>query len=185
MMGSGKTSSGKALAKMLGLQFIDLDSYIEKEESIAKIFEEKGEEAFRKIESEALAKVLSGKTKDFVLALGGGTILGSEAAKLVEQKCFCVYLKAKPETLAQRLGREGNNTRPLLSGLKEDELKIKIEQLLAEREAKYQHAAALCIGTDGLSSEEVAKDICKKMAESKQTGSARERRGGESICKGQ
>ena len=72
-MGSGKSTTGKDLAKALGYQFIDLDEYIEEkyQAKIAEIFEKEGELGFRKIEREALKEVLT--TTNIVLSLGGGT----------------------------------------------------------------------------------------------------------------
>lgn len=160
-MGSGKTTTGRSLAARLGWQFADLDSEIEKAagQTVAKIFEDEGETAFRKRETEALRAILVDADAHLVLALGGGTLLSEENRQLVRQHCQCVWLKASPEALAGRLAREAEG-RPLLAG---QNLRIRVATLLASREATYREAADVAVDTDGVDQEEIVKRIIENL----------------------
>ena len=111
-MGSGKTTIGREVAQRLSLPFIDLDREIEKSTGakIGKIFEEKGEKFFRKIEREILIKTL--KTEgDFVLATGGGAICNEPALKAVLQNSVPILLYGDIKTFFQRV--KNGTERPL------------------------------------------------------------------------
>lgn len=115
-MGSGKSSVGRSLAERLGCPFVDLDREVEARSgrSASEIFASEGERGFREREVEALAAVLE-RLEGMplaVLALGGGTQTVPEAAALLEQKTFLVYLEAGIETIQKRL--EDAVDRPLL-----------------------------------------------------------------------
>ena len=146
-MGSGKTTTGRSLAARLGWRFADLDSEIEKAagRSVAKIFEDEGETAFRKRETEALRAILVHADAPLVLALGGGTLMAEENRELVRRHCRCVWLKAREA--------EG---RPLLAG---QDLRTRVATLLASREATYREAADVAVDTDGVDPEEIVKRI--------------------------
>ena len=156
-MGSGKTTTGRSLAARLGWRFADLDSEIEKAagRSVAKIFEDEGETAFRKRETEALRAILVHADAPLVLALGGGTLMAEENRELVRRHCRCVWLKASPEALSDRLAREAEG-RPLLAG---QDLRTRVATLLASREATYREAADVAVDTDGVDPEEIVKRI--------------------------
>ena len=160
-MGSGKTTTGRSLAARLGWRFTDLDSEIEKAagRSVAKIFEDEGEAAFRKRETEALRAILVDADAHLVLALGGGTLLSEENRQLVRQHCQCVWLKALPEALSDRLAREAEG-RPLLAG---QDLRTRVATLLASREATYREAADVAVDTDGVDQEEIVKRIIENL----------------------
>ena len=93
-MGTGKTSVGRELSRMLGYRFIDTDVLIEQREgcAISVIFKEKGEEYFRKLEEEVVAVV--SKAKDVVIATGGGVIKNSRNVANLRRKGVIVWLKA-------------------------------------------------------------------------------------------
>ncbi len=168
-MGSGKTSTGKALAAKLGWPFADLDDLIAEDagKSIPEIFEEGGEEAFRALELNALRRYLRSSASSRVLALGGGTLMQSEARQLVRESCKCVYLKAGAPALYENLTWEGEALkRPLLSQGKD--LRGRIEELLAMREAVYESAADLSVNVEHLAPEQVADDILKRLENLKQ-----------------
>ena len=156
-MGSGKTTTGRSLAARLGWRFADLDSEIEKAagRSVAKIFEDEGETAFRKRETEALRAILVHADAPLVLALGGGTLMAEENRELVRRHCRCVWLKASPEALSDRLAREAEG-RPLLAG---QDLRTRVATLMASREATYREAADVAVDTDGVDPEEIVKRI--------------------------
>lgn len=156
-MGSGKTTTGRSLAARLGWQFADLDSEIEKAagRTVAKIFEDEGEPAFRARETETLRRILTEASGDLVLALGGGTLMAEENRQLVRQHCRCVWLKASPTALAERLTHEAEG-RPLLAG---QDLQIRVATLLASREQTYREAADVAVDTDGVDPEETVERI--------------------------
>ena len=133
-MGCGKSAVGRRLASGLGLPFIDTDSEIEKRQScsIAEIFEESGEEAFRQMETAMLyGLLLSGR--ECVISLGGGTPVRGANRRVIKELGRVVYLKAPGDVLALRLER-GAEKRPMLKGY---DLKERIDQLLQEREEDY------------------------------------------------
>lgn len=112
LMGAGKTKIGSLLAKALGLPFIDADDEIEKAAklTIAQIFEEHGEPAFRDLERAVMARLLSGKK--CVIATGGGAVMNEQTASLIWEQSLSVWLKAGLDILVERTGR--SNKRPLL-----------------------------------------------------------------------
>jgi shikimate kinase len=134
-MGTGKTSIGKRVAERLGFRFIDTDEKVKEKagKSIAEIFSEDGEAAFRDIESKVAAEV-SGLT-DTVISTGGGIVTRSENMERLQATGFIVCLTASPGVIFERIGKEGN--RPLLQAEKPLE---EIERLLKSREAGYSHA---------------------------------------------
>ena len=92
----GKSTYGYAVATRLGLPFIDLDFEIEPGIAPGEIIRKKGEEAFRREETEALRRVLEGES-DCILALGGGTPLREENRELLRRHCRVVWIKASLE----------------------------------------------------------------------------------------
>lgn len=164
-MGSGKSSVGKKLAAVLGIPFKDMDDEIEKQEgiSIPKIFLEKGEIYFRKVEIEVLKNILS-KSEGFVLATGGGTPCYADSMNfLLKQKdLVSVYLKTPIDVLTTRLFSEKEN-RPLLAHLKtEDNLNDFIRKHLFER-GYFYNQAALTVENGGESVNETVEKIILKL----------------------
>ena len=177
-MGCGKSSVGRKLSELLCCPFMDLDDVIEQTEgrSIPEIFATDGEPAFRQMELEALASVLSLPLKwntsgstELILALGGGTVMTPECREIVEKNTICIYLKASVETLLEHL--EGQTERrPMLSGQGQieksekadnSELRSKIEQLMSKRAAIYERTAHIIIDTDGKSIKSVAEEAIR------------------------
>ena len=103
-MGSGKTTFGKALAKHCGMDFLDTDEYIEQQagKSIAQIFEEDGEAAFRQIETETLVR-LRDSLHNTVVATGGGMPLRKENARLLKEIGRVNYLTATSREIYDRV----------------------------------------------------------------------------------
>lgn len=141
-MGSGKSSTGLALAGLLGWEFIDLDRYIEGKigRSPEQIIAQDGETRFRAVEAEALRDVvimhqLTGE--NLVLALGGGTIMTTSVRHLILEDTRCVYLRTSDEELRKRLG-EGRWD--------------------SQRRLVYE-LAPLTVVTDGKTPQEVAREI--------------------------
>ena len=113
MMGVGKSTIGKLLAKRLKAKFIDVDKVIEKNEkkSIKSIFEERGEKYFRKLERKITLKFL--KNKKAVIALGGGAFINKDIREVILKSSKSVWLKVGLNKLIKRY--KNNNRRPLLN----------------------------------------------------------------------
>lgn len=138
-MGAGKTTVGKALAKELGLQFYDLDWYIEgrMRKTVPQIFAERGEEGFRKTEQAMLHEVA--EFEDIVLSCGGGTPCFFDNIDYLNAQGQVIYLKARPDVLLGHL-RMGKTERPLLKGKSPEELEAFIKEQLEKREPYYSKA---------------------------------------------
>ncbi|MFA5647150.1 MAG: shikimate kinase [Bacteroidales bacterium] len=139
-MASGKTTLGAELASELGFPFLDLDHYIEQKEgkSIKELFEIRGEEHFRRIESETLREI-SALAGDHVIASGGGTSCFYNSVDFMNKVGITIYLKAEVSELLDRLIKSKNN-RPLLWGKNEEELNRYIIRVLDERKKYYERA---------------------------------------------
>lgn len=138
-MGAGKTTVGKALAKDMGLQFYDLDWYIESRQmkTVPRIFAEKGEEGFRDVERRLLHEVA--EFEDVVVSCGGGTPCFFDNIDYMNAQGQVVYLKAEPGVLLKHL-RMGKTERPLLKGKSPEELVAFIESQLKIRSPYYEKA---------------------------------------------
>lgn len=138
-MGAGKTTLGRSLARALGLPFYDLDHYIEtrRHRTIAQIFAEEGEDAFRRIEQAMLHEVA--EFEDVVVSCGGGTPCFFDNADYMNRQAETIYLKAPADVILAHL-RMGHTVRPLLLGKTDDEVREFVSQQLAEREPTYLQA---------------------------------------------
>ena len=156
MMGSGKSSVGKLLANKLQFSIIDIDKEIEKDEklSIKEIFEKKGENYFREIESKYLLR----KRNSAVVSCGGGIVLNKKNREFLRTSGYTIYLKSSIPTLEKRLLNE--NSRPLLSN---DNLKETLINIYSKRKTLYTSAANTTIITDRRSVKEVCELIIKKL----------------------
>ncbi len=139
-MGAGKTTVGKALAKATGLQFYDLDWYIEGRlrKTVAQIFAERGEEGFREAERRLLHE--AAEFEDVVISCGGGTPCFYDNIDYMGSQGQVVYLKASPEVLCRHL-RMGKTERPLIKGKSPGELARFIGEQLERRKPFYEKAA--------------------------------------------
>lgn len=138
-MGSGKSTAGKKLAAKLGLGFLDLDEYIEKEygKTIAEIFETEGEERFRELEHLYLKKVM--EMDNIVLSLGGGTPCFYNHMEMINNNGISIYFKMSADALANRL-MNAKKERPLIKNMSASELKEFITSSLEKRETFYLQA---------------------------------------------
>lgn len=151
-MGCGKSSTGRALAARLGARFVDLDEEIVARAGrpIPEIFRD-GEDAFRAVELETLQAVLDAADAadgDTVLALGGGALTLPAARELIFSRTRCVWLRARLETIRQRLG-DADASRPLFANA---------DALYARREPLYAQAP-FAVDTDGRTPDAVASAI--------------------------
>jgi shikimate kinase len=152
-MGTGKSSVGRILATQLGFDFIDTDALIEERtgKSVADIFAQNGEAAFRQLERDLL-KELSGR-QEMVISTGGGLAASVENLSSLKETALVVCLWATPESIWERVRNQ--NHRPLL---KDPDPLAKIRKLLAAREPFYRQADVL-INTDVRSLKEVAQQV--------------------------
>ncbi|MBI5886468.1 MAG: shikimate kinase [Deltaproteobacteria bacterium] len=155
-MGTGKSSVGKILARECGLEFLDLDDIIETASgaSIKEIFNSGGETEFRRLEAEAIEKVVSGAYgANCVLATGGGAVLRKSNRDALRRWGTVVLLTASVDEMLDRVGKA--EARPLLSGAKRRDT---IERLMAERDSAYGDCD-LSVDTTGLTMAEVVARI--------------------------
>ena len=156
--GTGKSTVGKHLANRLERDFIDSDKYVEDStgKTIKHIFEEDGEEGFRKMEADVIAK-LSGMDNKIV-AVGGGAILKKDNVSNLKDNGFLVLLEATPEIIHNRITQDEKTTqqRPSLTDKKPlDEIK----HLLEQREHPYKNAADYTINTSYVTCEDIVNEI--------------------------
>ncbi|MBR7017788.1 MAG: shikimate kinase [Prevotella sp.] len=138
-MGAGKTTVGKALSKELNIPFYDLDWYIESRlrKTVPQIFAERGEEGFRKVESNLLHEVA--EFENVIISCGGGTPCFFDNMDYMNQQGETVYLKARPDVLYKHL-KMGKTERPLLKNKTPEEMQQFIGEQLATREEYYLKA---------------------------------------------
>lgn len=137
LRGAGKSTVGQALASRLGRTFVELDAVIEESAglSLAEIWELHGEAYYRRLEREALAKILEG-TPRAVIATGGGIVAEPATWERLRRSALTVWLKARPEVHWERVVAQGDH-RPMAN----DPLAMKrLRQLLGERQALYRQA---------------------------------------------
>ena len=149
-MGAGKST----IARSLDPDYLDMDALIEERlgMSIANFFAEKGEAAFRQVESEVLADLL--KT-DRVVSTGGGVVVYQINRDLLKQNPDNIYLKADFETLYQRISADKDNQRPLFLNNSKEELR----EIFQERQAWYEEVASRVLDVTKLSPEEIIEEL--------------------------
>lgn len=146
-MGCGKSTIGKKLASLLGWSFVDLDTKIEEEtgKTIPELFNQFGEEHFRKIEAGSLQSLIT--SKNTVISTGGGTPCFGDNMDLMLETGLTIYLKLTPAQLKNRLSG-AHRERPLIREIGDADLLGYIEGKLAEREGWYNRAEIIIDGFD-------------------------------------
>ena len=154
MMGTGKTSVGERLAAQLGAPFIDTDALVERAEgrTVAAIFADSGEAAFRAAEKRAIGEALS--VRGAVVATGGGAIVDPDNLAALRAAAPIICLTARPDVILARALAAGN-TRPLLQG---KDPAARIAALLAARAPAYAEAD-LTIDTSSRGLDDVVADV--------------------------
>lgn len=144
LMGAGKTTIGRRLAKTLHMVFVDADTEIEAAAgcSVNDIFERHGEPEFRRGERQVVARLL--KEAPHVLATGGGAFIDSATRQLIKKKAVSIWLRADLELLLTRVQKR--DTRPLLRAGDPKEIMM---ALMAERYPIYQKADIIIDSVDG------------------------------------
>ena len=170
-MAAGKSTIGPILANTLGWEFYDLDKEVEKKEGtkITELFNRRGEEYFRKSETEILRK-LSGRN-EVIISLGGGAIASDVNFRIIKSSGKIIYLKSSPEIVYKRLRFKRDRPAFIFEG---DELPSKEEFLrrineLLEARKKYYEQCDFIVDTDtqkvGKTVDIIAKFINKDLSE--------------------
>ena len=160
LMGAGKTTVGRVVARRLKLRFLDSDHEIERRcgVKIPVIFEIEGEPGFRSRESSVITELA--ELRGIVLATGGGVVVARENRDLLARTGTVVYLHGQPEDLYERVRHDRN--RPLLATA--DPL-VRLRQLYAERDPLYRSIADVVIETAKQGVAALARDLTGKLGE--------------------
>ena len=155
LMGSGKTSIGKILAKRMGMNFIDLDDEIIKDQqcSISEIFDRFGEEKFRHLENKKLLSTL--EIDNCVISTGGGIIMDQDNIKIMVENGSIIHLDIDLETQLLRIKNKKN--RPLLRD-KDDERKILVK-MRKERNHIYKKIAIGSVNTSNKRRNDIVSEV--------------------------
>lgn len=158
MMGAGKTTVGRLLARRLKRSFFDSDVEIERRcgVRIPVIFDIEGEPGFRTRETQVIAELCA--LDNAVIATGGGAVLSEENRRRIGARGIVIYLHARPAHLWQRLRHDRN--RPLLAV---PEPQKKLEDLYAQRDPLYREVADLVVDTGKQSVQTLAKDLLARL----------------------
>lgn len=141
MPSSGKSTLGRALAKALNFQFVDMDEIIERQEgkTVQLIFQEKGEAYFRKVESQVLKEIPL--DSQLVIATGGGVPCFFDNMAYIKTNGKSIFIDVKPEALFQRINQAKTNHRPLID-------KTDPNELLKNLQTRYEHRLPFYQQTD-------------------------------------
>lgn len=175
---TGKSHSGRLAAQELGATFIDMDRLIIRRagKQISEIFEDDGEEEFRRIEREVLKEQAEASGRR-VVSTGGGVPVDARNREVMSRSGLTIRLVASPETIHSRISRSasrrtqrsgrGPTLRPMLAGSGDEDITVeRVRELLAEREEAYAAAADVAIDTEGREPPDVAAEIVARVLES-------------------
>ena len=153
MMGVGKSTIGRLIAKRLKVKFIDVDKVIERRErkSIKRIFDDNGETYFRKLEEKITLKIL--KNRKAIIALGGGAFMNNNIREKVLTSCTSIWLKVNLDKLIKRYKK--NDRRPLLARKKLDS---EVKKIYPSRKKTYS-LADFKINCDSMDKSEIVQKI--------------------------
>jgi shikimate kinase len=160
MMGSGKTTLGRALAQRLQLEFVDTDKVLVERTGVpvATIFEIEGEQGFRRRETGVLAELAEHAGQ--VIATGGGAVLAEENRRMMRAHGTVVYLRARLESLWERTRHD--SSRPLLAT---PDPRATLAQLLEQRDPLYREAAHVTVDTGFQSAATLVARVVKALEE--------------------
>lgn len=160
-MGSGKTTFGKFLAKKMGIDFFDLDEFIEEKygKKITELFTEFGEDGFRKIERECLHEIQA--SENCFIATGGGTPCFFDNMEYMNKAGDTVYLRTSVQELFERLVLS-ETKRPLIEGKSPEDLEKYISDALSKREKHYMKSKYI-LDTDLLNPNNILESYIEMM----------------------
>jgi shikimate kinase len=160
--GGGKTTAARIIAARLGWDCLDTDAEVERraDQSIADIFAQQGEPAFRDLEAAILAELC--ERERLVVATGGGVVLRPDSRGRMREAGFVVWLHADADTLWARIQKDATTAsrRPALAGGGRDE----VVRIIAQREALYRECAHLRVDTSACTAEEAAETALAALA---------------------
>lgn len=159
MMGAGKSTVGRSLARRLSLPFVDTDQEIERRagHSVSEIFARDGEASFRRLEAEVIRGL--GRQAQ-VVALGGGAPAQPGMVEHLQEHGTMVYLRAGLDTLLERIGDA--RTRPMLRNLSLEERGERLKTLQCEREPSYSRSP-ITVDADATSTAALVNEIVEKL----------------------
>ena len=165
-MGSGKSSIGKKLSKMMKFDFVDTDNLIEENTGvdIPTIFEHEGETGFRERESKILQEISD--YQQTVVGTGGGIIISKKNRGIIKKMGFAVYLTASIKELVYRTEHDKN--RPLINS---DDAENKIRNIINDRKEYYENTSNMTISTDNYDTVKISKIIIKNYEKYKKNNS--------------
>jgi shikimate kinase len=160
MMGAGKTTAGRAIARRLKRPFYDSDHEIERRcgVKVPVIFDIEGEAGFRQREAAVIAELTT--LDDVVLATGGGAVLAAPSRRLLAARGTVIYLHARPEALYARVRQDRN--RPLLATA---DPQARLRELYAQRDPLYREIADLVVETGPQSAQALARQLLVRLRE--------------------
>lgn len=163
--GAGKSTVGQSLARIMGIEFVELDSAIEAKcgLNLTEIFSLHGEDYYRRLELNSLTDILASQTPA-VVALSGGVVQNPQAYEKVLTGFTTIWLRAKAEDYMQRVLDQGDH-RPMAN---RDDAMSELRTLVRAREPHYQRAA-LRVETSGLTSEQVIQAVEQALASHKES----------------
>lgn len=161
MMGSGKTTIGRMLARKLNRSFLDTDRELERRagQTVRQIFTQQGEDAFRHMETELLQELVEWQ-RSSVIACGGGIVARVENVGLLKQIGTVIWLSMSSDNLVERLHYSRRQGRPLLQTEHWPQV---VRQLMAERAASYRRAADVTLAVDGMAPSQVVAEITRHL----------------------
>lgn len=159
-MGVGKSTVSECLSREYGMEAVEMDEVIAEKEgmSIPDIFEKRGEEYFRCLETEFLSGLRT--HKNAVISCGGGTAMREQNVAEMKKNGKVVLLTASPDTILERV--KDSDERPLLNGHKDVGY---ISGLMEARREKYEAAADIVVSTEKKSASEICRELLNKLQE--------------------
>lgn len=158
-MGAGKTTVGRRIAELKGMNFVDSDHEVEKRTGvdISFIFDMEGEDGFRKRERKMIAEL--SEQQNTVMATGGGAIMDPDTRDLLSARGVVVYLNTSLEQQLARTRR--SNNRPLLAD--SDDLEATLSRLMEQREPLYRSIADIVVATSEQQARKLAREIVEQL----------------------